>query len=137
MMYDEFKKLTGCNIMYEVFKQFESQYMICEMTKDAFCKTVRPIVKQIERAEREKTSRKFYRETINRCVNGNVVYRLYVLIDLDIASGKTVAQYTGFCGCGEPDRYMNIKVKAGVATLTAAEKEKLRLMDVWWENPAA
>ena len=55
MLYEEFKELTGCNVSYEVFEQFDAQYMMCDMTKDVFCKTVKTIAKQIKRTEREKT----------------------------------------------------------------------------------
>ena len=123
MLYEEFKELTGCNVSYEVFEQFDAQYMMCDMTKDVFCKTVKPIAKQIERTEREKTLRKFYKRTFNVCCNGNVIYELYVITDYDIKTGKTVVQRTGFSGCGLPDRQINIIVKKGIANLTKAEKE--------------
>ena len=131
MLYEEFKELTQCNVSYEAFEHFESQYMMCDMTKDVFCKTVKNIAKQIERTEREKTVRKFYKRTINTCANGNVIYELYVITDYDITTGKTIAQYTGFSGCGLPDRQVNIIVKKGIATLTKAEKEQLRMLDAW------
>lgn len=131
MLYEEFTKLTGCNISYEAFEQFDMQYMMCDMTKDVFCKTVKTIAKQIERTEREKTVRKFYKRTIDVLVNGNVIYELYVLTDYDIKTGKTIAQYTGYYGCGLPDRQINILVKKGIANLTKAEMEQLRMLDVW------
>ncbi|MDY5837083.1 MAG: hypothetical protein SPK17_00020 [Treponema sp.] len=93
------------------------------MTKDVFCKTVKTIAKQIERTEREQTVRKFYKRTLKICCNGNVIYELYVITDYDIKTGKTVVQHTGFCGCGLPDRQMNIIVKKGIANLTKAESE--------------
>ena len=131
MMYEEFKELTQCNVSYEAFEHFEAQYMMCDMTKDVFCKTVKPIAKQIERTEREKAIREFYKENINFCPNGNVIYKLYVVLDVDVASGKYVVQYTGFCGCGLPERQKNIIVKKGIANLTKAEKEQLRNLDAW------
>ena len=131
MLYEEFKELTQCNVSYEAFEHFEAQYMMCDMTKDVFCKTVKTIAKQIERTEREKTVRKFYKRTINSCVNGNVIYELYVITDYDITTGKTIAKYTGYCGCGLPDRQINIIVKKGIATLTKAEIEQLRMLDAW------
>ena len=131
MLYEEFKELTQCNVSYEAFEHFETQYMMCDMTKDVFCKTVKTIAKQIERTEREKTMREFYKENAHFCGNGNVIYKMYVVLGVDVKRGKHVVQYTGFCGCGLPDRQMNIIVKKGIATLTKAEKEQLRTMDTW------
>ena len=131
MLYEEFKELTQCNVSYEAFEQFEAQYMMCDMAKDVFCKTVKTIAKQIERTEREKTMREFYKENVNICGNGNVIYKLYVVLDIDVASGKRIVQDTGFCGCGLPDRQFNIIVKKGIAALTKAEKEQLRMLDAW------
>lgn len=131
MLYEEFKELTQCNVSYEVFNQFEKQYMMCDMTKDVFCNTVKTIAKQIERTEREKTMREFYKENVNFCANGNVIYKLYVVLDVDVASRKHIVQDTGFYGCGLPDRQMNIIVKKGIANLSKAEMEQLRMMDAW------
>ena len=123
MLYEEFKELTQCNVSYEAFEHFEAQYMMCDMTKEVFCKAVKTIAKQIERTERDKTVRKFYKKTINICVNGNVISELYVIIDYDITTGKAVAQRTGYYCCGLRDRQINIIVKKGIATLTKAEIE--------------
>lgn len=114
MLYEEFTKLTGCNVSYEAFEQFEAQYMMCDMTKDVFCKTVKAIAKQIERTEREQTMREFYQENVNVCGNGNVIYKLYVVVGVDVASGKRIVQHTGYYGCGLPERQHHVIVKKGL-----------------------